>query len=58
MPTSVVAAVDSNCKKRQKNFLIHGELKDANKAPCFSSEREVIFDVFFSLIDAEAYKKN
>ena len=37
--TSIVAAVDSICKKRQKNCLIHGELTAANKALCFFSER-------------------
>ena len=40
--TSIVAAVDSICKKRQKNCLIHGELTEANKALCFFSERGVI----------------
>ena len=38
----IVAAVDSICKKRQKNCLIHGELTEANKALCFFSERGVI----------------
>ena len=40
--TSIVAAVNSICKKRQKNCLIHGELTEANKALCFFSERGVI----------------
>ena len=37
--TSIVAAVDSICKKRQKSFLIQGELTEANKALCSFSER-------------------
>ena len=31
-PRSAVPTVDSICKKRQKDFLIHGELTEANKA--------------------------
>ena len=54
MLTSIVAAVDSICKKRQKNCLIHSELAEANKGLCFFSET---FNIFFSIIDAKAYKK-
>ena len=41
--TSIVAAVNSICKKRQKNVLIHSELTEANKALCFFSERGRFF---------------
>ena len=34
---TIVAAVDSICKERQKNFFIHSELREANKALRFFS---------------------
>ena len=34
----IVAAVDSTGKKKKKNFLIHGELTETNKALLFYSE--------------------
>ena len=42
--TSIVAAVDNICKKRQKkkNFHIHGELAETNKVLRFFSEGVVI----------------
>ena len=30
--TSIVAAVDSICEKREKNVFVHGELTEADKA--------------------------
>ena len=48
-PTSIIAAVDSNWKKRQKTVLIHGEYIKL----CISSQRGEFFqnfDVFFSII--------
>ena len=41
--TSIVAAVDSICKKRQKTCLIHGELTGANKLLCVSSQKGELF---------------